>query len=67
MTKRKVVVRQSDLRAALAALQDAGLHPKTLDILPDGTMRWHFVEPGDAGDDEVECELAAWRKKRGYG
>lgn len=59
-------LRKSDLRAALAAIQEAGLHPKALDILPDGTMRWHFVESVDAGDDEVDRAFAEFDRKHGY-
>lgn len=64
---RRLGIRPSDLRSAINVLLESGLKPSALDILPDGTHRWRFTDVPANDDDEVDRELEAWRKKRGYG
>lgn len=64
---RRPTVREADLKTALAALRSAGIEPVSLDIRPDGTLRWHFTKPADSDDDALDRELEAFEAKHGYG
>jgi hypothetical protein len=60
-------VRASDLKTALAALRAAGIEPAALDMKPDGSCRWHFTQPVDSDDNDLDRELAEFDRKHGYG
>ena len=64
---RRPVIRPSDLKTALAAMREAGIEPTALDIRPDGSCRWHFTQPADSDENELDRELAALANKHGYG
>jgi hypothetical protein len=56
--------RAADIKAALSAMVAAGMPPKSLDILPDGTLRWHFQEPAAPDPDtELDRELAEFEAR----
>ena len=63
---RRPTVRVADLRSAVEALKQAGMEPSALDIMPDGTHRWHFTKPATT-DDDLDRELAEFDKKHGHG
>lgn len=64
---RRPALRESDLKTALAVLRSSGIEPVSLDIRPDGTLRWHFTKPDDGDDDDLDRELKAFEAKHGYG
>ncbi len=65
---RRPAVRMSDLKTTLAALQGAGIEPAALDVLPDGTHRWHFTKPALDDEDDLLREIRAFEaKKHGHG
>lgn len=66
MKSRRPRVRMSDLKAALAALKEVGREPCALDILPDGTHRWHFTQPATNAEDDLDRELAEFEAKHGH-
>lgn len=63
---RRPQVRVRDLSSTLEALRSHGIEPCALDLLPDGTHRWHFTKPADNDEDELDRELAEYRAKHGY-
>jgi len=64
---RRPAVRAKDMQATLDALAQRGLKPCTLDVLPDGTVRWHFTPPVSSAEDDLDRELAAFEAKHGEG
>lgn len=64
---RRPALRPADLVKALSALRQAGVEPCTLDVLPDGTHRWHFTKPVNADEDDLDRELAEFDLKHGHG
>ncbi|QXZ79610.1 hypothetical protein [Rhizobium sp. L51/94] len=65
--KKRPGVRQSDIRATLAALKHGGLTPCSLDALPDGTFRWHFTPVAQNEQSDLDRELAEFEAKHGHG
>lgn len=64
---RRPGIRLLDLKAALALMREGGITPIALDMNPDGSCRWHFTQPTDGDDNELDREMAEFRKKHGYG
>ena len=58
-------IRTRDLKATLTFLKEAGMAPAALDLLPDGTCRFHLVSPADNDDDMLDRELAEFRSRHG--
>ena len=59
--------RKPDIGAVLASLSAAGFEPQALDILPDGTYRWHLSDPRPGADAELDRELEEFGKRHGNG
>ena len=55
--------RSSDIKAAITGMVAAGMPPKALDILPDGTLRWHFQELALSDEAALDRELAEFEAK----
>ncbi|TPM92689.1 hypothetical protein [Mesorhizobium sp. B2-1-3A] len=64
---RRPALRPSDLVNALAALKQAGVEPSSLEVLPDGTHRWHFTKPAASDDNDLDKELAEFDARHGHG
>ena len=64
---RRPGIRLADLKATLTLMRDGGITPTALDMKPDGSCRWHFTQPADNDENELDRELAEFRKKHGYG
>lgn len=65
MTRRQSV-RASDLKTTLSALRQGGLSPTALDTMPDGTLRWHFTQPLQNEQSDLDRELAEFERKHGH-
>jgi hypothetical protein len=63
---RRPTIRLADLKTVIEAMKASGMEPAALDVLPDGTHRWHFTKPADNDDDDLDRELKAYREKHGY-
>ena len=56
------------VNAGAAALEARGLRPCAVDILPTGTVRFHFTAPVPAGDEaDLDRELADFEARHGQG
>lgn len=64
---RRAGIRLSDLKAALTLMKAEGITPAALDMRPDGSCRWHFTPPPERDENDLDRELAEFRKKHGYG
>lgn len=64
---RRPFMRPNDLKTALAVLKEAGVEPAALDIMPNGTHRWHFTKPSGDDEDDLDRELAAFEARHGHG
>tara|TARA_R100000365_G_C2747452_1_gene77370 strand:- start:1076 stop:1276 length:201 start_codon:yes stop_codon:yes gene_type:complete len=59
--------RASDIKSALSAFTAAGIKAKALDMLPNGTLRWHFQDLPMDEDVDLDRELAAFEAKHRQG
>ncbi|MDP9840780.1 hypothetical protein J2T09_005568 [Neorhizobium huautlense] len=62
---RRASIRSSDIKTTLAALKDAGIIPCAMDTLPDGSMRWHFTQPRESDEDDLDRELREFEQRHG--
>ncbi len=56
--------------AGAAALEARGLRPCAIDILPNGTVRYHLIARGateESGADDLDRELADFEARHGQG
>lgn len=67
MTERRHRASLSALKTTLQALRESGMQPAALDVMPDGTTRWHFTPPPSHDEDSLDRELQAFEAKHGYG
>ena len=64
---RRPSLRQSELAAALDTFTERGMTPCSVDVRPDGTVRWHFTSPADSAEDDLDRELRAFEAEHGHG
>lgn len=56
-------ISSSRVAAVAKGLADAGLSPSQLDVLPDGTLRWHLGGAPNDEDAELDRELREFEAK----
>ncbi|MEZ5807905.1 MAG: hypothetical protein R3D65_09520 [Zhengella sp.] len=64
-SRAKIGTRQ--MKATLSVLREAGLEPTALDLMPDGTYRWHLASPSIDDTDDLDRELLEFKSRHGQG
>lgn len=64
---RRPALRTTDLKAAILVMRECSMTPAALDVLPDGTHRWHFTKPTNSDEDDLDAELAEFSRRHGHG